>query len=199
VRAVLYAACAQAGFLLRGRSLVDLALDRLAEAGVTDVNITVDGRASAVLAQVRARHGGPACHFEAVDAQAGGGFVAHASAVWLDGPRPALARLRAALRPDVDAVLLVHRSFQVQADVGLGDFFLDPLGLPRRRVEGEIAPYVDAGVMLTRAGFVDLDKAIAAARVVAVVHDGLWFRLETESDLEEAEAALAAQVTGPTT
>ena len=43
------------------------------------------------------------------------------------------------------------------------------------------------------------DRAIAAGRLVAVVHDGLWFHLTRPGDLAEAEHALAAQLTGPTT
>ena len=56
-------------------------------------------------------------------------FVVNGDAFWLDGPRPALARLAAAFDPgEVDGVLLVHRTFQVQADVGLGDFAAGPVG-----------------------------------------------------------------------
>ena len=197
--ATLHANAPQAAFRLRWRSVLDLALDRLAEAGVTEVFIVIDGPAGAVLAQLRGRHGGPACVFDRLPATPEPLFTVQAGAIWLDGPHPALRRMLAALGPEVDGVVLVHRTFQVQADVGFGDFFLDPLGLPRRRAEGEIAPYVQAGVTLTRPGLADIDSAIAQGRARAVVHDGLWFRLSSEADLEEAEAALAAQVTGPTT
>ena len=49
---------------------------------------------------------------------------------------PALDRLAAAFDPRrVDGVLLVHRTFQVHAEVGMGDFAVDPLGqaAPARR------------------------------------------------------------------
>ena len=43
------------------------------------------------------------------------------------------------------------------------------------------------------------DAAIAAGTLRALVHDGLWFHLSRPDDLEEAEHALAAQMTGTTT
>ncbi len=110
----------------------------------------------------------------------------------------------------LDAVLLVHRTFQVHGDVGRGDFALDPWGRPRRRREREVAPYLYAGVQLaapacspTRpAGPFSVnvlwDRAIAAGRLRAVVHDGLWFHLSRPQDLSDAEVALHANETGET-
>jgi MurNAc alpha-1-phosphate uridylyltransferase len=43
------------------------------------------------------------------------------------------------------------------------------------------------------------DRALSAGRLRAVVHDGLWYHLTRPADLEEAESALSAQLTGPTT
>jgi N-acetyl-alpha-D-muramate 1-phosphate uridylyltransferase len=40
------------------------------------------------------------------------------------------------------------------------------------------------------------DQAIAARRIRAVVHDGIWFHLSTPADLVEAEQVLEARVTG---
>ncbi len=108
-------------------------------------------------------------------------------------------------------MILVHRTFQIHAEVGAGDFFVDGWGLPRRRREREIAPYVYAGITLARPSLFASwptpalsmnqvwDRAIAAGRLVSVVHDGLWFHLTRPDDLQEAEQALATQLTGPTT
>ena len=43
------------------------------------------------------------------------------------------------------------------------------------------------------------DRLIAAGRLRAVVHDGLWYHLSRPADLAEAAEALAAQDTGVTT
>jgi MurNAc alpha-1-phosphate uridylyltransferase len=116
-----------------------------------------------------------------------------------------------ALADDSLAVILLHRTFQVRAEVGPGDFFLDRYGVPRRRREQEIAPYVYAGITLARPALFNgmpagpfsmnavWDRALQAERLRAVVHDGLWFHLTRPDDLNEAEYALMAQLTGATT
>lgn len=215
---------------LGGRALLDHALDRLAEARAGTVLVNAHWHADQLRAHLAARAAGPRTVLRAeadlldtggavaaalADGALGAGgapfYVINSDSVWLDGPVPALARVAGALGPEVDAVILVHRTFQIQAEVGMGDFFLDQWGLPRRRRQGEVAPYLYAGITLARPGLfagwpssgVSMnavwDRAMAARRLVAVVHDGLWFHLSRPADLEEAEHALAAQLTGPTT
>ncbi len=138
-------------------------------------------------------------------------FVVNGDSFWLDGPgASALARLGDDCDDSVDAVLLVHRTFQIPGEVGPGDFFLDPLGRVRRRRFGEIAPHLYAGVQLLHPRlFADApgerfsinvlwDRAIAAGRIRGVVHDGLWFHLSTPPDLAAAEAMLLAGAVGET-
>jgi MurNAc alpha-1-phosphate uridylyltransferase len=43
------------------------------------------------------------------------------------------------------------------------------------------------------------DNAMAAGRLDAVVHDGLWFHLSTPDDLARADAVLEAREVGNTT
>ena len=212
---------------LGGRSLLDHALDRLAAVGVARVVVNAFWQADRVVAAVAARRArAPAVEVlrEAVLLETCGGvkaalgqlgpkpfYVVNGDAFWLDGPRPALARLATAFAPgDVDGVLLVHRTCQVHAEVGPGDFVLDPWGGLRRRREREIAPYVYAGVQLIAPALLDgmpegpfsmnlaWDRALAAGRLRAVVHDGLWFHLSTPADLADAEAMVQAQFTGET-
>jgi MurNAc alpha-1-phosphate uridylyltransferase len=214
---------------LGGRALLDRALDRLADAGVGRVVVNAHWHASQLRDHLAARETPPVTVLreESSLLDTGGAVVAaledglldgaapflivNGDTVWLDGPVPAITRLARALRPDLDAVILAHRTFQIAADIGFGDFFLDPMGVPRRRREREVAPYLYAGITLARPGLFTgwpdaeismnaiWDRAIAARRLVAVVHDGLWFHMTRPSDLEEAEYALAAQLTGPTT
>ena len=216
---------------LAGRSLLDHALDRLTEAGVERIVVNAHWQASQVLDHL---HGRPGIVVRNEDAllETGGAvhaalragvlrdepfYVVNGDAYWLDGPTPALDRLRGALgsaEGGADAVLLVHRTFQVHAEIGAGDFALDPWGLPRRRREREIVPYVYTGVQLATpalfspapagapTGAFSLnplwDHAIESGRLRAVVHDGLWFHLSRPADLEEAEAALRAGSVGET-
>jgi len=214
---------------LGGRALLDHALDRLAASGVGEVVVNAHWHADKLAAHLAARPPPPVTVLRreaalldtggAVVAALGEGllgrqgrpfFVVNSDSVWLDGPVATLDRMHAALRPELDAVILVHRTFQVHAEIGYGDFFLDGWGAPRRRREREVAPYIYAGVTLARPQIFDgfaatvsmnqvWDQAIARKRIKAVVHDGLWFHLTRPDDLAEAEHALAAQLTGPTT
>ncbi len=211
---------------LGGRTLLDHALDRLAEAGVETVVVNAHWHADRVEAHLRARPGSPhtIVSREPVLLETGGGvkaaldllgpapfFVVNGDAFWVDGPRAALARLAAAFDPpSMDGMLLVHRTFQVNADVGFGDFMVDKMGGLRRRGEREVAPYIYAGVQLispalltgTPDGAFSMnrawDMAMSANRLRAVVHDGLWFHLSTADDLMNAESILQAGQPGET-
>lgn len=138
-------------------------------------------------------------------------YVVNGDAFWVNGTRPALQRLADVFdKASLDGALLVHRTVLVHADVGFGDFTVDKWGLVARRAERQVAPYIYAGVQLIGPALLDdtpegpfsmnlaWDRAIAAGRLRAVIHDGLWFHLSTPADLAEAESALQAGLTGDT-
>jgi N-acetyl-alpha-D-muramate 1-phosphate uridylyltransferase len=208
------------------KALIDHALDRLEEAGVDTVVVNAHWQADQLAAYLERRSRQPRTVLlrEPALLDTGGSvksalgmlgtepfFVVNGDTFWLDGTRPALARLAAAFDPaSADGVLLVHRTFQVHAEVGLGDFALDAWGTLRRRREREVAPYIYAGVqMISPALLAEApndrfsmnqawDAAIHRGRLRAVVHDGLWFHLSTPADLSEAESILQARLTGDT-
>jgi MurNAc alpha-1-phosphate uridylyltransferase len=208
---------------LGGRTLLDHALDHLVDAGVETVAVNAHWQADAVAAHLARRPPPPATVLlrEEHLLETGGGvraalavlgadpfFVVNGDAFWLNGPISALRRLAAAFDDSVDGVLLLHRTSHVHAEVGYGDFALDKWGTPRRRKEREVLPYIYAGVQLIHprllAGMPEgafsmnqaWDIALAAGRLRAVVHDGIWFHLSTPTDLTEAEQILEARVTG---
>jgi N-acetyl-alpha-D-muramate 1-phosphate uridylyltransferase len=212
---------------LGGKALIDHALDRLAASGVETVVVNAHWQADRLETHLAARSGRVPLTIlrrEAELLETGGGvkaalpmlgpapfFVVNGDAFWLDGPGPALDRLGAVFDPaKFDGVLLVHRTFQVHADVGMGDFAVDKWGGLRRRGEREVVPYIYAGLQLitpallagTPEGAFSMnrawDTAMATGRLRAVVHDGLWFHLSTPADLAEAEAILRARSTGAT-
>jgi MurNAc alpha-1-phosphate uridylyltransferase len=217
---------------LAGRSLLDHALDRLAGIGVRQVVVNAHWQADRVAEHLAGRAPPPETMVrrEAALLDTGGAvraalhegvlgrergepapfYVVNGDAYWLDGPSSMLGRLAAALDETADGVLLLHRSVQVQADIGFGDFLLDPWGRPRRRAPHEVAPYVFAGVQLLSPALFEAapegafsmnllwDRAAASGRLRAVVHDGLWFHLSTPADLAAAEHMLLAGETGET-
>jgi MurNAc alpha-1-phosphate uridylyltransferase len=206
---------------LGGRTLLDRALDGFDAAGIGRAVVNAHWLPDQVAAAVKARTA-PDCtlQYEPTLLETGGGVrralpalgpgpfaVANGDSVWLDGPTPALRRLAAAFDPArMDGLLLLVRAAQVESEVGRGDFLMDPLGAIRRPREREISPYIFAGVqILAPALFADapgpevpfslnrlFDRAIAAGRLFALVHDGVWFHLSTPPDLDRAEAQLRA-------
>jgi MurNAc alpha-1-phosphate uridylyltransferase len=204
---------------LHGRTLLDRALDQLVAAGVEGAVVNAHWCADQVAAAVAAR-GAPriSLQHEEILLETGGGVaralpklgsgpfaVCNGDSVWLDGPRPALARLAATFDPEaMDGLLLLVRAAQVDGEIGRGDFLLDPLGRVRRPRERELAPYVFAGVQILAPHLVTnvpdgpfslnllYNRAIEAGRLYALVHDGVWFHLSTPPDLERAEAAMQA-------
>ena len=211
---------------LAGRPLLDHALDRLEAAGVATVVVNTHWHAERVADHLaaRARNGMRiVVRSEGTLLDTGGAvraaldilgpdpfYVVNGDTFWLDGPTPALTRLAAAWDATTDAVLLVQRTFQVHGGRDTGDFVLDQWGRVRRREPGEIVPYLYAGVQLVSPALFAAappgpfsmnlvwDEAIAAGRLTAVVHDGMWFHLSTPPDLAEAESNLLAREAGET-
>lgn len=211
---------------LGGRTLLDHALDRLAEAGIETVVVNTHWQAERVADHLAARAAGPTTIVRREDAllETGGSvraaldvlgpdpfLVVNGDILWLDGPRGTLARMITAWNTErADAVLLAHRTFQVQAETGRGDFAIDKLGFIRRRGEREVVPYIYAGIQVLSPACLDgmpagpfsinrvWDAVIARERLLAVVHDGLWFHLSTPPDLAEAESHLQARAVGGT-
>jgi N-acetyl-alpha-D-muramate 1-phosphate uridylyltransferase len=202
---------------LAGRALLDHAIDRLEAAGCARVVVNAHYLADMVAQHLAARQS-PAITLSREDAllETGGGvlnalplldeffYVVNSDIFWLDGKVPALIRLARAFDPARhDAVLLLQRTVTALGYEGSGDFIIDPLGRIRRRREREIAPHLFAGVQLlskrlfegTSPGKFSLnplyDRAVAAERLIAIVHDGEWYHIGTPKGLALAEARLA--------
>jgi len=199
-----------------GKALVDHVLDRLAAAGVRRAVLNLHYKGEMIERHLAARRD-IASRFSIEDTllDTGGGvkkaldlldevfFVVNSDVIWLDGKTAALARLARAFNPDRrDALLLLQRTTNAVGYDGPGDFMLDPVGGLRRRPEREIAPYIFAGVQILHRRLFDgapdgpfslnllWDRAIAAGRVGALVHDGEWFHVGTRSGLAATEARL---------
>jgi len=192
-----------------GRPLIDHAIDRLASAGVEHVVVNVHYKAAMIAAHLARRdHPRVELSEEAELLDTGGGvaralallgeafFVVNSDVLWLDNEPPALLRLAAAFDPAItDAVLLLQRTATAVGYEGSGDYFLDSRGNPRRRGEGELAPYLFAGIQLLHRRLFDevpgrifslvrlFDRAERAGRLAAIVHDGEWCHVGTPEGL----------------
>jgi MurNAc alpha-1-phosphate uridylyltransferase len=199
-----------------GRTLIDHAIDRLALVGVERVVVNVHYKAEMVAARLAAR-GHPRIKISREDEllETGGGvaqalpllgewfFVVNGDVLWLDSKDYALARLAAAFDPaGMDAVLLLQRTVTAVGYEGSGDYFLDPLGTPRRRGEREVAPFIFTGIQLLHRRLFDAiaerrfslnlvyNRAESAGRLHAIVHDGEWYHIGTPEGLAATRARL---------
>ena len=208
-----------------GRTMLDRVLDHLVEAGVEDAVVNVHHLPDAVRAHLDRRAEGPRITISDETPQlleTGGGvkqalpllgadpfFVINADIVWLNGARPALARLAEAWNPvEMDALLLFKRTSDAHGYDGPGDFFLDPNGVPRRRGEKQVAPYVFAGVqILSPAAMTDtpdgawslnvvFNRLLEQGRLRAIAHDGPWFHVGTPDAIAPTEEKIRAEQAG---
>ncbi|GJD47636.1 N-acetylmuramate alpha-1-phosphate uridylyltransferase [Methylobacterium crusticola] len=209
-----------------GRALIDHALDRIAECGIREAVVNVHYLADLMEAHLDRRRGGPAIVVSDERErllETGGGvrkalpllgeapfLILNSDSFWLEGPRPNLRRLAAAWDPGrMDMLLLVASAATSLGYDGAGDFHMDGDGRLQRRAEREVAPFVYAGVAITKPGLFAgtpdgpfslnllFDRAIAAERLYGLRLDGQWLHVGTPEALAQAEERVRASATQP--
>jgi len=200
---------------IAGRSMLDRALARLGEHGVSDVVVNVhylgeqiaqhlDGRARLIREERLLETGGSVKNALPLLGD-GPFFVLNGDGLWQDGRIPMLARMEAAWDPArMDALLLLH---PLHKTIGReardrGDYFLEPDGRARHRGTADHAPYFFASVSICDQRLFEAspdgpfsllklwNRAEAAGRLYGLVHDGQWFHVGTPQALADAERAL---------
>jgi MurNAc alpha-1-phosphate uridylyltransferase len=201
-----------------GRTLLDHALDRLVDAGIEEAVVNVHYLGGKIRDHLATRAQPRITVSDESDAllETGGGvrralpllgerfFAVNSDVLWLDGTQSALRRLEAAWdEHEADILLLLQRTTTAFGYDGSGDYFLDPLGIPRRRRNEPVAPYVFSGVQILHRRIFDgvtdqrfslnrlYDRAEEAGRLRAIAHDGLWYHIGTPAGLADAEQELA--------
>jgi MurNAc alpha-1-phosphate uridylyltransferase len=202
---------------IAGRTLLDHAIDRLATTGVEHVVVNLHYKGDMIAARLAERDR-PRITLSREETllDTGGGVkralpllddsfvVVNSDIMWLDGAAPALSRVaRAFDATTMDALLLLQRTTTAIGYDGVGDYFLDPLGLPRHRGEREVAPYIFAGIQILHRRLFEgiddtvfslkrlYDRAEDAGRLGAIVHDGEWFHVGTPDGLDTTRARFA--------
>ena len=129
-------------------------------------------------------------------------FVLNSDSFWVDGPAPALQRMRDAWNDaTMDCLLLLARKNHSTGFDGPGDFDMDDTGRLARR-SGETAEHVYAGAYLVHPRlFRDApegafsmnelwNRALAEGRLHGLVHDGWWLHVGTPDAIALAEDKL---------
>ncbi|MEE7502825.1 nucleotidyltransferase family protein [Methylobacterium mesophilicum] len=160
-----------------GKALLDHALDRVAEAGITNAVVNVHYLADLIEGHLARRAEGAApgpattvSDERAALLETGGGIrkalpllgdapfvVLNSDSFWLEGPASNLRRLIDTWDGDrMDGLLLVAPTATSLGYEGAGDFVMDPDGRLERRGERAVAPFIYAGVAILAPGlFVD--------------------------------------------
>ena len=200
-----------------GKPLIDHALDRLKESGVEKAVVNVHYLADSLEAHLASR-GAPKVVISDERSElleTGGGmakaqaqlpdpfFCLNADNIWIDGPRSAFADLSARWNPDeMDALLLLVSHARAANFDGTGDFYMDPRGQLKRRVQGRIAPFIYTGIQLVSHRLlrdapegkfstnVLWNRAIEEGRLYGVSFTGLWFEVGSPEAIRPTEDAL---------
>lgn len=207
-----------------GKPLIDYSLDFLANSGVGKAVVNSYYLADLLEGHLRSRIIAPQIIISRENEilETGGGiknalpllgkepfFVVNSDVICIDGEIPALQRLAQAWdAKEMDALLLLHRVEDAVGYDGKGDFFVDKNGKLRRRAENETALYVFTGVQLISPRlFADSPDGKFSLnvlynkdlmRVGAIVHDGGWLHIGSQSELEKAEEWLRHFLFSPT-
>jgi MurNAc alpha-1-phosphate uridylyltransferase len=203
---------------LGGKALIDHVLDRLADAGVQKAVVNVHHLADKIEVHLAGRRRPRIVISDERDKllDTGGGvaraldllgpesfFIHNSDSVWIEGARPALEEMTARWDAEaMDALLLLAA---VQGAVGYsgdGDFMMNANGLLKRRQEGEVAPFLFAGVSIVHPRLFEdcpegafslnwlWDRAAERERLYGMRHDGIWMHVGDPQALKAAEETL---------
>ncbi|MBL9033662.1 MAG: nucleotidyltransferase family protein [Rhodospirillaceae bacterium] len=200
-----------------GVPLIDVALNRLAAAGVKRAVVNLHHLGEQIRAHLKDRKEPEILFSEEEEIlETGGGivkalpllgdqpfFTVNAKIIWLNGKVDCLLRLAQMFDPDkMDALLLLQPTVTAVGYNGTGDFIMDPDGRIARKPEREVAPFLYAGIQLchprlfrdTPKGAFSTnlvwDRAMEEGRLYGIRHDGEWYHVSTPEHLTEVERNL---------
>ena len=200
-----------------GVPLIDVALNRLAAAGVKRAVVNLHHLGEQIREHLKDRKE-PEILFSQEDEilETGGGivkampmlgdqpfFTVNAKIIWLNGKIDCLVRLAQMFDPEkMDALLLLQPTVTAVGYNGTGDFVMDPDGRLARKPEREVAPFLYAGIQLChprlfrdapKGAFstnVVWDRAMEEGRLHGIRHDGEWYHVSTPEHLVDVERNL---------
>jgi MurNAc alpha-1-phosphate uridylyltransferase len=200
---------------LKGKPLIDHALDRIAAGGIARAVVNVHHRADLIEAHLKDRTSPAITISDERSAllETGGGivkalpllgpapFLIHNSdSVWIEGVGSNIARLAAAFDPQrMDSLMLLTLGATSLGYEGHGDFVMGSDGMLVRRGERREAPFVFTGVSIAHPRLFDgapdgpfslnvlWDRAITEGRLYGLRLDGVWMHVGTPQSVADAE------------
>ncbi|MEJ1970637.1 MAG: nucleotidyltransferase family protein [Rhizomicrobium sp.] len=204
-----------------GKALIDHALDKLVQVGVTMAVVNVHYKAEMLKQHLAGRRDLEIRFSEETHELLGTGggivkalaqfegepfFVTNTDTVWVEGVGRALERMIARWNPDeMDGLLLLASMVTALGFEGRGDFYMSGDGHVTRVTERRLTPFAYPGVQIVHPRLFDeapkggfstnrvWDIAIEKGRLYGVRLDGVWIHVGTPEAVREAEDFLADQ------
>jgi MurNAc alpha-1-phosphate uridylyltransferase len=204
---------------VRGKALIDHAIDRLVAAGVTQIVVNLHYKAEMIKEHLSRRKDVDICYSDETDGLLGTGggvhkalsffegepfFIHNSDTIWVEGYGTALERMKERWNPDeMDALLLIVPLINSIGYEGVGDFLMDSIGHLTRVPPGRVSPFAYPGVQIVHprlfenppaGGFstnVLWDRAIEKQRLIGIRLEGMWIHVGTPQAVTEAEEFLA--------
>jgi len=205
-----------------GRPLLDHALDKLTEAGVTEAVVNVHYLPDQIIAHVASRTLPRVIISDERDRVFGTGggvvkalpllgpepfFHINSDTLWIDGVKSNLTRLADTFDSTrMDILLLMAPTASSIGYGGRGDYAMLPDGALRKRREHQVVPFVYAGAaIISPAIFNDapagefsltkmFDRANEQERLFGLRLDGVWMHVGTPEAVQAAEEAILESV-----
>jgi N-acetyl-alpha-D-muramate 1-phosphate uridylyltransferase len=206
---------------VRGRALIDHAIDRLVAAGVKTIVVNIHHHAEMLRAHLATRKDAEFIISDESNSllDSGGGiakalalfknepfFTHNSDSVWVEGAGSALNQMKARWNPDtMDSLMLVAPTVNALCYDGRGDFMMDAEGRLSRVPEQRIAPFVWIGVQILHPRLFDgapsgkfsinplWDRAIERGRLFGTRLDGIWMHIDRPGAIKDAEDFLASR------
>ncbi|WP_428481203.1 nucleotidyltransferase family protein [Pyruvatibacter mobilis] len=203
---------------VNGKAMVDHAIDRVKDAGISRIVINIHAHADKMRAHLEARNDDSIIISDETDAllETGGGIkkalpllgdkpilTHNCDSIWIEGMGATLPRLIDAFDPaEMDAMLVLAVTASIVGDVGRGDFTMEADGRIEWREPRSVAPFMYTGVQIIKPQlFADIDEqAFSTTRVWRTLteqgrayglrHDGIWMHVGTPQALDDTEAFL---------
>jgi N-acetyl-alpha-D-muramate 1-phosphate uridylyltransferase len=206
-----------------GRTMLDHALDRLADAGVEHAVVNVHWLADQIEAHVANRQAPQITISDerAALLETGGGVKkalpllgsepflhVNSDSLWVETTGSNIKAMSAAWNPQImDMLMLLARQDTSFGYDGAGDFTRGTQGELTRRGARPSAPYVYAGVAIIKPTLFEntpdgafslnllFDRCIASGKLYGHILDGQWLHVGTPEAIPEANARFAAALT----
>ena len=204
---------------VRGKALIDHAIDRLVAAGVTLIVVNAHYRSDMLKAHLAKRKDVDIRISEENDELLGTGggilkalpnfegepfFVHNSDSIWVEGLGHALERMKERWDPvEMDALLLMASMVTALGFEGTGDFNMDSEGRLSRVPPRRVSPYAYPGVQIVHPRLFEATKetafsmnrlwdvAIENRRLYGIRLDGTWIHVGTPDAVREANEFLS--------